>query len=686
MRTFLKIVLLLILTVVILAGGLYWWFTHQTEQIPVTEALLETWFEKDAVRPDFVAVEREDCADTNPLNNAYFGALHVHTAVSSDAYGFGVSKLPDDFYNFARGGEIELRLQNETGPVPSLRLDKPLDFAAVTDHAGNMGEQALCLDPSFEGSNGLICKVLRGEWTLPVDPSLDGIVRMLALIGLQRGRPEILCGKNGDRCLQRATEMWALNQQAAERWYDRSANCEFSTFVGYEYTLATKGANLHRNIIFKNATVPPTPISARDVKQPELMWQWLDEYCRESGTGCDALSIPHNSNWSSGRMFYPYTLRDLPREEQIKQASLRAKYERLVETMQVKGDSECRNGLNSVIGGTDELCNFEKLRPPEEVFEDCGEEQGSGGMRLAGCLSQYSYSRYALAAGLEDEQKLGVNPFKFGLIAATDSHNATGGAVAENKYLGATGTDRSIARRASKPFDVPGGIAKGSPVQYNPGGIAGVYAPQNTREDLFEAMQRRETFGTSGPRIQPRFFGGWDIDEQLCEQNNMLEAAYASAVPMGSDLPNNAGEAATPGFLLSANKDPAADATALQAIQIIKSWSDANGETHQAVYDVAGDRNNGANVDTNTCQRSGPGFTRLCAVWQDPDFNPAVSAAYYARVVENPSCRWLAYDCMNAKADQRPESCDDPLYRKSIQERAWTSPIWYSAEGDANLE
>jgi len=434
---------------------------------------------------------------------------------------------------------------------------------------------------------------------------------------------------------------------------------------------------LHRNVIFSNAAVPPLPLSAREVKQPEKMWRWLDEYCTNSESGCDAISIPHDANWSSGRMFFPYSLQEISREDQQDRARLRAQYEVLVETMQVKGDSECRNDLSSVIGGNDELCDFEKLRAPEEKPEDCGEQMGAGGMRLAGCVSQYSYSRYALAAGLEEQKKLGVNPFKFGIVAATDSHNGTGGAVTENNYYGATGMDRSIDRRASKPFDVPGGIAKGSPVQYNPGGIAGVWAPHNTREALFASMRRRETFGTSGPRIQPRFFGGWDLPATLCDQPDMLETAYAQAVPMGGDLP--AANAGAPSFLVSATRDPNDKATPLQRLQVIKSWSDAEGKTHQAVYEVAGDPNNGAGVDTSTCERSGEGFSRLCAVWEDPEFDRASSAVYYARAVENPSCRWLAYDCMNAEAGERPTSCDDPLYRKTIQERAWTSPIWYTA-------
>ncbi len=680
MRTAIRVLLGSVAFLVLLAIGAYVWVQQQIQQVPTSAEIMQAWFTQPAVQPEYIASSRADCTDRNPLNNAYFGALHVHTAVSADAYGFGVSNQPDDFYRFARGGEIELRLQGESGPVPTLQLDAPLDFAAITDHAANLGEQALCLDPDFANNNALICKVFRGEWSWPgASERMRGLTRMLALIGLQQGRPEILCGADGARCLERATHMWDLNQRAAERWYDRSEHCQFTSFVGYEYTLAEQGSNLHRNVIFKNAFVPPTPLSSREAKQAESMLQWLEDYCVNSGTGCDAISIPHNGNWSSGRMFYPYSMQKIPLAEQRRRAALRANYEVLVETMQVKGDSECRNGLSSVLGGADELCDFEKLRPPEEDFEDCGEQVGSGGMRLAGCLSQYSYSRYALAAGLEERQKIGVNPFKFGIIAATDSHNATGGAVAEDNYLGATGMDRSVASRTGEAVEVPGGIAKGSTIHYNPGGIAGVYAPENTREALFAAMRRRETFGTSGPRIEPRFFGGWNLKQNLCDQTDRVAQAYQQAVPMGSDLPPR-GQAAAPAFLVSARKAPNESATDLQRLQVVKVWSDQQGQTHQAVFDVAGDRNNGATVNTSTCERSGSGASELCTVWRDPRFDPTVSAAYYVRAVENPSCRWLAYDCMNADASSRPATCDNPEHRKSIQERAWTSPIWYNAD------
>ncbi len=235
-------------------------------------------------------------------------------------------------------------------------------------------------------------------------------------------------------------------------------------------------------------------VSAHDMQEPEQLWRWLKLSCIEGGEACDVLTIPHNSNWSSGRMWYPYSYRDdLSLAQQQEYAQLRNELEPLVEIMQVKGDSECRNGLSTVVGGKDELCDFEKLRAPSEPVEDCGEEYGSGNMRLVGCLSRFSYARYALSTGLSEAKKLGVNPFKLGIVAATDNHNGTPTASMERSYMGANGTDREAVNRLKGAVEVPGGIARGSPVRYNPGGLAGVWAQENSRESLFAAMRRRET-------------------------------------------------------------------------------------------------------------------------------------------------------------------------------------------------
>ncbi len=345
--------------------------------------------------------------------------------------------------------------------------------------------------------------------------------------------------------------------------------------------------------------------------------------------------------------------------------------------MQVKGDSECRNGLSRVIGAPDELCDFEKLRKPQEDAEDCEDAYGSGGMLLSGCLSRWSYVRYALVQGLQEEEKLGVNSFKYGIVAATDNHTGAGGAVAEDKFLGSTGVDRQAQVRLKPPVEIPF-LAKAQLARFNPGGIAGLWAQQNSRESLFAAMKRRETFGTSGPRIIPRFFGGWHYKPGLCNSQDMVEQAYAGGVSMGGDLPTTSQKDAKPSFIVSALRDSSPGATPLQKIQIIKGWMDGEGNMHQQVIDVAGESESEASVNTDTCERSGAGHSSLCAVWRDAAFDPSLSAVYYARVLENPSCRWTSYDCNSLPKGQRPQACADPTLPKTIRERAWTSPIWYA--------
>jgi Protein of unknown function (DUF3604) len=504
------------------------------------------------------------------------------------------------------------------------------------------------------------------------------LARLASFAVFGQDRSTRVCGADGSLCGDMATAVWRENQLSTEAFNDYSAECEFTTFHAYEYTLADEASNLHRNVIFKSSTVPQAALSAKDAPTPELLWRWLDHVCIAGNDECDALAIPHNSNWSSGRMWFPYSNRDIPLAQQQEEAALRARLEPVAEVMQVKGDSECRNGIGSVLGGADEFCDFEKLRPASEAIPDCGEEFSSGGMMLKGCVSRYSYVRYALTAGLSEEAKLGVNPFRFGIIAATDTHIGAPGAVNEEGYQGSHGNDRQKEYRLLGKIEVPGDIATGSPVRYNPGGIAGIYAHENSRSALFEAMQRRETFGTSGPRIEPRLFAGWKLNEDICQSANYLADAYRDGVPMGSYLPATTADAQTnPVFVASATRDPRDGGNLLQRIQIIKGWIDREGRTHQAVFDIAGAAAGEASVDPNTCAVSGKGFSQLCAAWQDPQFDPNVAAVYYARVLENPSCRWSHYDCLTLPESARPPSCSDPDLPWQVQERAWTSPIWY---------
>lgn len=614
---------------------------------------------------------------------ALFGDLHVHTSISNDAWNFGVRVTPDDAYRYAFGGELRLPL-GEDLQARRTGIERPLDFAGVTDHAEFFGEQSVCYDPQSPGYEASFCGVIRsGEGRAPA--------LVMQIISPFSKRKTEVCGEDGEECARRARATWADNVAAAQRWDDRSSACERTTFVAYEYSSFRMGSNLHRNVIFRNAIVPGRPVSYLDAHREWDLWRILKERCIDGSEECDVIAIPHNSNISNGRMFnvdYPGTLST---GEQAARASLRAELEPVVEIMQHKGDSECRNGLNGVLGAVDELCDFEKF----ESFafrsvkgEDAGVGQCYNGPladwlpRLGpSCLDRKSYVRYALIEGLAEEQRLGVNPFKFGLSASTDTHNGIAGGASEIAFPGHLGTaDARAEERVQFNKEIVGNASN------NPGGLIGVWAEENSRDAIFDALQRREVFGTSGPRIEPRFFAGWQLPPDLCGSPDMVGRAYASGVPMGADLPPGAG---APRFLVAASSDAGTSArpgTPLQQLQVVKGWYDAQGNHHQRVYEVAGNGANGAAVDPATCEPRGEGFEQLCAVWEDPEFNAAQSAVYYARAVENPSCRYTAHQCLLLPAQARPADCDSPLFEPIIQERAWSSPIWYSAGAKEALD
>jgi hypothetical protein len=620
---------------------------------------------------------REDCADRDVLRRAYFGDLHVHTAFSMDARVGDPGATPNDAYRFARGESIGLPpLDAHGNATRTAKLDRPLDFAAVTDHAEWLGETSLCTrpgSPSYESKN---CRIFRGEAQSWI-PGLEGLgARMSGVVGMG-ARPEGVCGEDAVVCRAEVGSVWQTTRDAAERWYDRTAACEFTTFQAWEYSASPGRSKVHRNVILRNEIAPELPVSWLDEPDVRGLWRRLKELCIDTGTGCDALSIPHNPNLSNGRMFTP-TYRDLPVAEQRAEASLRAELEPLVEMMQIKGESECRNGMFGVVGEVDELCDFEKLRGLAPGPEDCREDFGSGATEGKGCVSRLDYARYVLTEGLREEARIGVNPYRLGFIGSTDNHNATPGDADEYAYAGNDGAEdaTSQARLSTEP-----GFAGAAPVQLNPGGLVGVWAEENSRDALFDAMERRETFATSGTRILPRFFGGWEYPDDLCESSDWVAESYATGVAMGGDLLERPANAQGPTFVVSALRDAGTAAmpgTALQRIQIIKGWVGADGLLHQAVVDVIGEPENGADVDPLTCAPRGPGADSLCTVWRDPGFDPERRAVYYARVVENPSCRWHTRQCLALPESDRPAGCDDPRVPRVIQERAWTSAIWYS--------
>ncbi|MEM7411551.1 MAG: DUF3604 domain-containing protein [Myxococcota bacterium] len=625
-------------------------------------------------------IEPVACDHRDPGRRAFFGDLHVHTALSSDATGYGVRVRPTEAYGYAFGDPILLPPNDDDGKgTREVRIDRPLDFAALTDHAEFLGEQRLCQDPESEVYDREFCVAIRTS-TTPIDNPLA-----IQIMHPFPSRDEEVCGPEGVRCKTAVSEAWRETIAAAEEWNDTTAACRRTTFIGYEYSSFRLGSNLHRNVIFATRQVPSRPISYLEATREWELWELLRDVCVEPENGCDVLAIPHNSNISNGRMFSV----DYPGAgsvaAQAERARLRARIEPIVEVMQHKGDSECRVSIDGVLGAEDELCAFEKFE--DLAFQRLGDELpgtcwdgtiGDSIPRLGpSCLSPRSYVRYALTQGVAEEARIGVNPFRFGLTASTDTHNGMAGGVEERSYPGHLGTADGVldGRLAAEPGRM-GNASNG------PGGLIGVWAEENSRPALFAAMQRREVFGTSGPRIRPRFYAGWDYTDDLCDAADRLDQAEAGGIPMGGVLsPSRTGE--PPTFAVWATRDlgtARAPGGLLQRIQIIKGWVDDDGELHQRVIDVAGGPNR-ADVDPETCQPRGKGARTLCGVWRDADFDPDRGAVYYARVLENPSCRYTTWQCLDLPEDERPSACDDAVLAAPQQERAWTSPIWYPDPG-----
>ena len=627
-----------------------------------------------AARPYDVTEEREACADFDTLRRPFFGDTHVHTAYSFDASTQDTRNTPRDAYLFARGALVGLQPYDAEGKaLRSAQLDRPLDWTVVTDHSEMLGEVRTCMTPGLPGSDSDMCWIYQHQRPLVMLPFAQRTLLMKQRMAF--------CGEDGEVCRAAARSAWGDIRDAAEEAYDRSSACAFTSFIGYEWTATAGGAeNLHRNVVFRNAQVPELPTSWVESRSAFDHWEHLQRECIDALPGCDVLTIPHNSNLSgNGLMFASAKLEtakdaDLPvtREE----ALLRQRWEPLAEIMQHKGDSECLLAGDT----TDEACGFEKL--PYDSF--------AGAARFANPAlavlpppappKRAAMVRAALRKGLLQGEQLGVNGLKFGIVASTDTHLGTPGLTKESDPKGHGGAGMNAGS----------GIARGLPdnPEYNPGGLAVVWAEENTRDAIFAAMMRRETYGTSGTRPVVRFFGGWGYDAGMCEGADFAATGYAGGVPMGGDLPERPADAAAPVFAVSALQDPGSDAepgTPLERVQVVKGWV-ADGVTHEKVYDIASS-GEPASVDTATCERHGDGAQSLCRVWRDPDFDPDQPAFYYARVLENPSCRWSQYVCVAAGVDcSKPDTvapgyapCCAPDHHPIIQERAWTSPIWYGS-------
>jgi len=617
---------------------------------------------------------RTPCASFALDRQPLFGDLHVHTSVSHDANLRFTRVDPRGAYAFARGETVFL--PTETGAqTRAVTIDRPLDFAAVTDHAEFFGEVQLCQVAESPAYDETICVALRtlsdrdterteqSQWALPLaqpDPA--------------DGHP--ICLLDGVDCDAAWVSVWNDMQAAAEEAYDRSASCGFTSLVGYENTASPLGSHLHRNVIFRNHRVPPVVASYLETGEngaAQPLWEALERDCVDADTGCDVLTIPHNSNLSGGLRW--------PDPIDVEDARRRQRREPLVEIFQHKTSSECHFdptvGLGA--GTADELCAFERdprdrqlpiFKPPEEY-------------------PRRNMVRNVLEDGLALERTLGVNPFRLGIIASTDTHSGTPGATNEATWEGHRG-----AEDGTDELRIGGSGLADVGIRLNPGGLAVVWAEERSRDAIFAALARRETYGTSGTRPVVRFFGG-ALDGVSCGSPSLVGDAYRTGVPMGGEL-GPASDGAPPRFLVWAQKDAAG--TDLQRIQIVKGWLDEAGAPHETVVDVAGSSENGAWVDEASCLPTGAGSADLCATWVDPDFDSTRESFYYVRVLENPTCRWHAFACKRAGVDPFAADCadqaavlgspweqccdgGDPWITPVVQERAWTSPIWYRPRG-----
>ena len=590
---------------------------------------------------------------------AYFGDLHVHTRYSYDAFVFGTRGDPDAAYEFAKGNPI-------THPAGfEMQLDRPLDFQAVTDHANYLGMLPAMLDPDSPAYDHPAAETARNAETVA---ERQGIFRAMQpyVRFMEDADPSI--GEHLDMDVVRSA--WSETIASANRHNDPGT---FTTFIGYEYTSAGAGGiynNLHRNVIFRGNRGPEVPFSRLDSFNPEDLWARMDEW---RSAGLDALAIPHNMNGSGGRMFeYEYFEGGAI---DAAYAERRARNEPIAEITQAKGTSETHPALSP----NDEWADFE-IMPYRITTRILSPPPGS-------------YVRDALRRGLTIEAGGVDNPYKLGFIGSTDTHVAAG-VFRDDDYTGPSGLMQAEAwRRGSVPLEGRGGaqtVDDGSGRAYSPAtaitnggsGLAGVWAEENTRESLFDAMRRKETFGTSGPRIRVRFFAGAGIGGLDVDDADLVGQAYERGVPMGGDLVGSTGDDA-PSFLVWAMRDPLA--APLQRLQVVKGWVDADATTHEMVYDVACSDgltvdpethrcpDNGARVDLETCDVSdGVGAAELRVIWSDPEFGAGKRAFYYVRVLENPTCRWSTWDALRAGVEPRRDVA------ATLQERAWSSPIWYS--------
>ena len=586
---------------------------------------------------------------------ALFGDTHLHTSLSMDAGMTGATVGPEDAYRFAQGEEVI------SSSGQAVRLSRPLDFLVVADHSDNMG-----MAPDFfSGKPEILADPIAHRWydlikAGDVEEAITEILVAYATVGF----PEPMQYLPGTTAYK---ETWDRIINAAEEANDPG---NFTAFIGYEWTSLVDGNNLHRNIIYRDGgdvarqVLPFTAEKPLGSPDPRELWKWMANY--EKQTGGDILAIAHNGNVSNGTMF-PIIEPTAGTEIDRDYSETRNRWEPLYETSQTKGDGEAH-----------------PLLSPDDEFADF-ETWDKGNLTLTAAKSpemlEFEYVRSALKNGLKMEAKLGVNPFKIGLIGSTDAHTGLP-AIEEDSFMGKMVTSEPSADRWHHTFVSNAKLKlKYQYWETTAAGFAAVWATENTREAIFDAMARREVYATTGPRMIVRFFGGWDFEAEDANNRAPARIGYAKGVPMGGDLTDSP-KGKSPNFLVAALKDPIG--ANLDRIQIVKGWLDSDGETQEKVYDVvwSGDRERGAGgkvpavgntVDVaNATWTNTIGGTELITVWTDPDFDASLSAFYYARVIEIPTPRWTAYDAKYFGIDLPDEV---PMV---LQERAYSSPIWYT--------
>ncbi len=606
--------------------------------------------EKEAIKQAFKKPGYSPYAGRNFPTMVLWGDTHLHTSLSLDARAFGVTLGPEEAYRFARGEEVT------TSHGERVKLSRPLDWLVISDHSDGMGamneiikgDPSLLRDPRVKDWHNRIVK--GGESAL--------MATMDVIVSFTEGKiPEVLMEENFSRSI------WSRYLKIAEKFNDPG---RFTTIIGYEWTSTPGGDNLHRNVLYRNGADMARrmlPYTASDSMNPEDLWKWMAAY--QEKTGGQLLALAHNGNLSNGLMFpevNPATGKPFTR----KYAETRIRWEPLYEVTQIKGDGETHPYLSP----NDEFADYETW-----------DKANLGPVPKKNEMLQYEYAREALKNGLKLEEKLGVNPYKFGMVGSTDSHTSLATAEEEN-FFGKHSGKEPKPERWSKLVGELGDIRWYGWEQVS-SGYAAVWATENTREAIFDAMRRKEVYGTTGPRITVRFFGGWNFTAE--DAYNRLPAAvgYQKGVSMGGDL-HKAPRGKAPTFLVAALKD--AYSGNLDRIQIVKGWLDRKGKTHEKVYDVVwGDaekRKPGADgklppvgntVDVaNATWTNTIGDSELITVWKDPDFDPKIRAFYYARVIEIPTPRWTAYDAKRYGIKM------DAKVPMTTQERAYTSPIWYS--------